>query len=465
MHKIRKYQYGSTGLFQQSSNIDDNLGSQTIDNTTAWFTKLLSSKNNNPLNLGLSQKKFQNSLNLAQLTNPLSVKATKFDPTKITTSALNNQISKSSITSSLPSKLNSSLSSSTQDIIGTVGNSIEPIAQIAGAKQADNISAGEQAFSQGTSLAFNTALKTGNPIAIGITGGLKALDLTNRYFGSTAKQQGTLGLDTGGYSFNLNPEAGDKQTLLGTIFGQTKKINHLTQISDRSNLKAGQSTYQNKRKLIGAQNTVSTISQKNQQQLFGGVNTNILAARQGIKISPIKLRQIKQKVKYPIKEKKPEVITKKDEEPISTPDPLTKSEQKAQWKASYPHQGFSILQTGDKIVPQFGEGGQLNVIPDGALHARKNNYEGELGDAVTNKGIPVITYNENGEITQHAEIEKNEIIFTKSTTDKLENFFKEYNDATSIKDKDLIAIECGKFLALEILESTDDKTGLIKTIE
>jgi hypothetical protein len=136
---------------------------------------------------------------------------------------------------------------------------------------------------------------------------------------------------------------------------------------------------------------------------------------------------------------------------------------KTQLRSISPKPGFSILKNGNKHTVQFKEGGQLNVIPDGALHARRNNYEGDLGDAVTNKGIPVVTYGDK--IIQHAEIERNEIIFTKDTTDKLESYYKQYNEAESEASKDAIAVECGKFLANEIIENTDDRTNLIKTIK
>jgi hypothetical protein len=36
------------------------------------------------------------------------------------------------------------------------------------------------------------------------------------------------------------------------------------------------------------------------------------------------------------------------------------------------------------------EGGQMNVIPEGALHARKNNMELAEEGEVTHKGIPVV---------------------------------------------------------------------------
>jgi hypothetical protein len=138
---------------------------------------------------------------------------------------------------------------------------------------------------------------------------------------------------------------------------------------------------------------------------------------------------------------------------------------KTQLRSISPKPGFSILGNGSKNTTQFKEGGQLNVIPDGALHARKNNYEGNLGEAVTNKGIPVVTYGDKDKITQHAEIERDEIIFTKDTTDRLESYYKQYNEAESEASKDAISVECGKFLANEIMENTDDRTNLIKTIK
>jgi len=64
----------------------------------------------------------------------------------------------------------------------------------------------------------------------------------------------------------------------------------------------------------------------------------------------------------------------------------------------------------------------MSVIPEGALHARKNNMEG-AGEDFTHKGIPVI--DNQGE--QQAEIERNEIIFSKDVTDKIEELYKKYN--------------------------------------
>lgn len=108
----------------------------------------------------------------------------------------------------------------------------------------------------------------------------------------------------------------------------------------------------------------------------------------------------------------------------------------------------------------FRQGGQMNLIPEGALHARKNNMKlAESGD-VTHKGIPVV----DNQGQQQAEIECNEIILNLTTTQKIEKFYKEYKEEESQSKKDEIAIECGKMLAKSIIEDTDDKTDLIQEV-
>lgn len=110
----------------------------------------------------------------------------------------------------------------------------------------------------------------------------------------------------------------------------------------------------------------------------------------------------------------------------------------------------------NKDMPQLNKlanGGKMNVIPDGALHARLNHMD---VDNITKKGIPVITQEDGGEILQHAEIEKNEIIFTKTVTDQLEKLYRLGTDKA--------AIEAGKLLAIQIMENTQDNTGLMKEV-
>lgn len=126
--------------------------------------------------------------------------------------------------------------------------------------------------------------------------------------------------------------------------------------------------------------------------------------------------------------------------------------------------GITLIYQGvPYFTPQaFKQGGQMNVIPEGALHARKNNMELAKEGEVTHKGIPVV--DNQGE--QQAEIERNEIIFTKETTDKIEGYYKKFkDDSTSTSEKDELAIKCGKFLVDQILNNTDDKTGLIEEVK
>ena len=201
-----------------------------------------------------------------------------------------------------------------------------------------------------------------------------------------------------------------------------KRATRLNKRVDAENLNKLSAIYAGKQENLASTNTWQDISARNQQDLLGGVNYNILSAKGGAKINPAKLRNLVKKANAKKKEPKQEDVSK------------------------------------------FADGGQLNVIPDGALHKNLNHLDGDIGEAVTKKGIPVITYDDGGEITQHAEIEKNEIIFNKQTTEMLESLFKKYGEVSD-KEKDAIAIEAGKFLTTEILENTDDRTGLLDTIE
>lgn len=106
-----------------------------------------------------------------------------------------------------------------------------------------------------------------------------------------------------------------------------------------------------------------------------------------------------------------------------------------------------------QLLSKFKEGGSINVIPDGALHARKHNMD---MDGITKKGIPVVSENKDGEIEQQAEIEKEEIILRLEVTQKLEKLAKEGTDEA--------ALEAGKLLVEEILYNTDDKANLINRV-
>lgn len=113
---------------------------------------------------------------------------------------------------------------------------------------------------------------------------------------------------------------------------------------------------------------------------------------------------------------------------------------------------------------------ESNVLPTGALH--KNKHE-DFDLDVTNKGIPVITVTDDNvetleeikeqkdSVIQHAEVEKEEIIFNKELTDKIEDLRKQWN---SNKDENLL-LEAGKIITKEILFNTEDNAQLIDSVE
>ena len=114
--------------------------------------------------------------------------------------------------------------------------------------------------------------------------------------------------------------------------------------------------------------------------------------------------------------------------------------------------------TEDSDVPETEETTQKNVIPEGALH--KNKHHMEHAEGLTKKGIPVV--DEDGE--QQAEIEHSEIIFTLEVTKKLEEYYEIfYSEESTNKEKEQAALDAGKLLVYQILENTEDRTGLIES--
>jgi len=138
----------------------------------------------------------------------------------------------------------------------------------------------------------------------------------------------------------------------------------------------------------------------------------------------------------------------------------------------------------DPVPMLFGNGGEIqfakegaklenievseekSVIPEGALH--KNKHE-DFDLDVTKKGIPVITVKDDNvetleeiqeqkdSLVQHAEIEHNEIIFSKELTDFIEENREKWHETEDPE----ICLQVGMRLVKEILENTDDNTGLI----
>lgn len=131
-----------------------------------------------------------------------------------------------------------------------------------------------------------------------------------------------------------------------------------------------------------------------------------------------------------------------------------------------------------KVIQFNKNGGQLqdievaseqSVLPDGSLHKNKHNLD---LDHVTNKGVPVITIDGDADtfeeikahedsITQHAEVESLEVIFSKELTNFIEEKRKEWHKTGS---NDILE-EVGKRVTKELLENTKDETGMIESME
>lgn len=105
-------------------------------------------------------------------------------------------------------------------------------------------------------------------------------------------------------------------------------------------------------------------------------------------------------------------------------------------------------------IQAFANGGQINVIPEGARHSRLNHLEDahdNLSD-VTKKGIPVVTPTEDGDLEQVAEIERTELVINLELTNKIEDLRKKWKDTNDAK----YLIEAGKLLAKDIVTNTID---------
>lgn len=123
---------------------------------------------------------------------------------------------------------------------------------------------------------------------------------------------------------------------------------------------------------------------------------------------------------------------------------------------------WSVNSTKEELQ-KFQLGGKMNLIPEGALHARRHNIEDkdpQLEGQITSKGIPVVSKSDGG-IVQHAEIEKEEWTLRKEFTNQLEDLYKKYQENLS----DELAIEAGKLICYELLKNTDDRSKLIKSIK
>ena len=231
------------------------------------------------------------------------------------------------------------------------------------------------------------------PLTMGASALIKGVLFADKALGKSANKLGTQGATGTGYQMGTNANAG---TSYGGIFGNKarKQQNTLTAGIDLQNIKKLQASRAGEKDLLAASNSTADTINRNYDTLKGSKSTNILAAHEGIKLLIKKAHLLK-------------------------------------------------------------SGGNVNVIPSGALHRELNHLEGDH----TKKGIPVIL-DKGGEVEQQAEIEREEIIFNLDLTKQLEDLHKKFE-----KGDENAAIEAGKLLTYEILENTVDNTNLLNTIQ
>lgn len=144
-------------------------------------------------------------------------------------------------------------------------------------------------------------------------------------------------------------------------------------------------------------------------------------------------------------------------------------------RVAYNHRKQQAKQEPIEYVPvidtidMFQNGGQMSLLPEGALHKDKHHIEevrDDLKGEITHKGIPVVTIAKDGQqVEQVAEIEHSEWILSADLTEKVEKLRDKYNESDDSQEKLEFAIEAGKLIAEEMMENTDDRVGLIKQIK
>lgn len=120
----------------------------------------------------------------------------------------------------------------------------------------------------------------------------------------------------------------------------------------------------------------------------------------------------------------------------------------------------------DEGIGFFKDGGKVNILPEGKLHAHNHHLENidERLEDLTKKGIPIVSVSEDGQISQVAEVEKEELILHLELTEQVENLWEQFKKAESPEEKNRIAFECGDLLCREIITNTDDNANLIKEL-
>lgn len=251
------------------------------------------------------------------------------------------------------------------------------------------------------------------------------------------KMSGALASSSGYAGTRQSAQKAMKNAGAKLLFGRSKANDMIREAKRQDQLVQG--ILSDAQTDFAAQNNMAEINGLRIQNVTSGGNQMMRAARRGMRV--LTQDEVIKKVEEIKKNRKGSTIDFK---------PVDKKEETEPKEES-------------QTTIKFQNGGQMNVIPEGALHARLHHMEDENPDLkgqITKKGIPVVSEEEGGEITQQAEIEREEIIFNKETTTALEELYEKYKE----DPKPEYAIYAGQILAQQIMENTDDRTGLIDRV-
>lgn len=325
--------------------------------------------------------------------------------------------------------------------------------------------------------------------AIGGLGASKTISANNKDWQSRQDQASVAGSYNGAMDDIANAESMEGKY---SFWNGGGKKNANNQLSKTNNWKTTMSEWAQRNDLndIRSNQMASINSNQYQTDLSGGYDLknsgSLLVAKEGAKLFSTykEIHKYTQRIKAAKKGAKLEPIVDKELERYYD-DPLFST--KSKYNDSF-HQGGSWSEDGKTFTPSefslfnftedqirdalanefpeaslnisndikaFKEGGKVepNVIPDGALHARLNHMDNK---DLTKKGIPVVA-KDGDKLEQTAEIERNEIVFNLSVTNKLEELMRDGSAKA--------ALEAGKLLTEEILHNTIDNTGLIDTLK
>lgn len=325
--------------------------------------------------------------------------------------------------------------------------------------------------------------------AIGGLGASKTISANNKDWQSRQDQASVAGSYSGAMEDIANAESmqGKYSAWNG---GGKKKANNLIRKTNDWKTTMSEWAQRNDLNDIRSNQMASINSNQYQTDLSGGYDLknsgSLLVAKEGAKLFNTykEIHKYTQRIKAAKKGAKLEPIVDKELERYYD-DPLFST--KSKYNDSF-HQGGSWSEDGKTFTPSefslfnftedqirdalsnefpeaslnisndikaFKDGGKVepNVIPDGALHARLNHMDNK---DLTKKGIPVVA-KDGDKLEQTAEIERNEIVFNLSVTNKLEELMRDGSAKA--------ALEAGKLLTEEILHNTIDNTGLIDTLK